>query len=260
MLCTFKNFIIKCLFWFVMKLILAVLISFNCSSFNKSSPSNSAIALLKEVLFELNISYTVFISLCYSPSKTAIRRRWEGVSLTWQSGVTSKSVLLLWLFSIQCPDFSLIIFEAPFLEVYLRCNAHCFSSYFNIVHTMFLCSIFLVPSSLPFAESFFLFSVFISDDEIMEVGFRVCAFFAAIFACLSTVSFSTIPLWAGQYINLIDLMDIYEVVLFLGSLCHDSFCDFALWYEGLNCCLAVNKMLFSLAYIIPILIACSSPW
>ena len=128
----------------------------------------------------------------------------------------------------QCPDFSLIIFEAPFLEVYLRCNAHCFSSYFNIVHTMFLCSIFLVPSSLPFAESFFLFSVFISDDEIMEVGFRVCAFFAAIFACLSTVSFSTIPLWAGQYINLIDLMDIYEVVLFLGSLCHDSFCDFAL--------------------------------
>ena len=87
----------------------------------------------------------------------AIRRRWEGVSLTWQSGVTSKSILLLWLFSIQCPDFSLIIFEAPFLEVCLRCNVHCFSSYLDIVGTMFLCSMFLVPSSLPFAESFFCF-------------------------------------------------------------------------------------------------------
>ena len=51
----------------VMKSITAVLISFNWSSFNRCSPSNLAIVPLKVVLFELKISYTVFISLCHSP-------------------------------------------------------------------------------------------------------------------------------------------------------------------------------------------------
>ena len=157
----------------VMKLMTALLISFNWSSFNKCSPSNSAIVPLKVALFELKTSYTVFISLCHSLSKTLqCRRRCEGVSLTlqWsQSGVISKSILLLWLFSMQCPDFSLLIFEAPFLEVYFRCNARCFSSSLDIAGAMFLylLSFVLLHLLCHLLKVIFLFSVCISDDETM---------------------------------------------------------------------------------------------
>ena len=48
----------------VMKLITAVLIFFNWSSFNKCSPSNSVIVPLKVVLFELKIPY-ILLSLVY---------------------------------------------------------------------------------------------------------------------------------------------------------------------------------------------------
>ena len=157
----------------VMKLMTALLISLNWSSFNKCSPSNSAIVPLKVALFELKTSYTVFIGLCRSLSKTLhCRGRWEGVSLTlqWsQSGVISKSIFLLWLFSMQCPDFSLIIFEAPFLEVCLRCNACCFSSSLDIVGAMFLYLLSFVLFHLlcHLLRVIFLFSVSISDDETM---------------------------------------------------------------------------------------------
>ena len=155
----------------VMKLMTALLISFNWSSF-KCSPSNSAIVLLKVALFELKTSYTVFISLCHSQSKTLQCRRCEGVSLTlqWsQSGVIYKSILLLWLSSMQCPDFSLLIFEAPFLEVCFRCNARCFSSSLDIVGAMFLylLSFALFHLLCHLLRVIFLFSVFISDDETM---------------------------------------------------------------------------------------------
>ena len=157
----------------VMKLMTALLISLNWSSFNKCSPSNSAIVPLKVALFELKTSYTVFIGLCRSLSKTLhCRGRWEGVSLTlqWsQSGVISKSIFLLWLFSMQCPDFSLIIFEASFLEVCLRCNARCFSSSLDIVGAMFLYLLSFVLFHLlcHLLRVIFLFSVFIFDDETM---------------------------------------------------------------------------------------------
>ena len=143
------------------------------SPFNKCSPSNVAIVPLKAVLFELKISYTAFICLCCSPSKTLqCRRQCEGVSLTlqWsQFGVISKSILLLWLFNMQCPDFSLIIFEAPFLEVCLRCNARCFSSSLDIVGAMFLYLLSFVLFHLlcHLLRVIFLFSVFIFDDETM---------------------------------------------------------------------------------------------
>ena len=134
---------------------------------------SSATFPLKVALFELKTSYTVFISLCHSLSKTLqCRRRCEGVSLTlqWsQSGVISKSIFLLWLFSMQCPDFSLIIFEAPFLEVCLRCNASCFSSSLDIVGAMFLYLLSFVLFHLlcHLLRVIFLFSVFISDDQTM---------------------------------------------------------------------------------------------
>ena len=154
---------------------MAVLISFNWSYFNKCS-SNSATVPWKVVLFELKISYTAFISLCHSPSKILhCRRRWEWVSLTLQwshSGVISRSILLLWLFSMQCPDFSLIIFEAPFLEVCLRCNAHCLSSSLETVGTMFsyLLSFVLFHLLCHLLRAIFLFSVFISDDIPYGLG------------------------------------------------------------------------------------------
>ena len=176
------------------------------------------------------------VSLCHSPSKILqCRRRWEGVSLTFQwsqSGAISKSVLLLWRFSMQCPEFSLIIFEAPFWR-YAWDVMH--ASLVLLWILLVLCSYIyylMCCSILPFAEShFFVFSLYFWWWDY--VGWLkglcfsccyLCQFVSCFIFNYSLYGLGSILIWLiwcyGWYL--------WCFVLFLWWWCHGSFYDFAL--------------------------------
>ena len=120
-LCCFFQFF--CLFFFLLNF-------FSCCqkkvlhfSPNYDSILRWKIILLKDHLWWCSVYGSCFCS-CHSVSYSLqFKRKCTGVSFTLQvehSGEVSVSVLLFWPFSIDCPLFSLVILEIPFLEVFFR--------------------------------------------------------------------------------------------------------------------------------------------
>ena len=138
--------------------------------------------------------------LVLCPYSSQLKRKCSGVSVTLQvehSGEVSVSVLLFWPFGMEFPVLSLAILEIPFLVLFFRRMALSVNFLWDMLGTMFLYFVCFEFSHVLFhlLMKSILVPCCISEGDGWVLGCRF-AFFEAVFASESALSFSSIPWWA----------------------------------------------------------------